>query len=1337
MAEVAGLAASIFTLLQVSKEVVDYVRLAKNNTSTILQLAQELENLAALLETLEKEVQQPSSTDNAHPALLAFVNLKGPLRELKVIIEQLAKKLRPKQGYKKVFAYVTLPFDDTEVKEKLLGIERYKTQVLIALNTYQVALNKNTDRNVTVVIDDNKLVKRHVTALRADQIRRERHRVSKWLSTLDISLVQNELISQHRAGTGQWFLDHPEFLIWKADSGRPLWLFGNVGHGKTVLCSTIVQHLVQERPSSALLAYFYFGFNDPLRRSTRHCLRSLLAQLYATAAAPPASIVALYEDWEISRQQPSDEMLFASLCSTATESRPVYIILDALDECVDRHTLIDFLERLGGQKAREVHFLLVSRSEPDLERALGVPSNSTISIDAVGHTNDIKTHIHQSLNEGREWQRLGEPLKLKVEQTLVEKANGMFRWVACQLESLRRCRSRSAINEALKTLPRDLDETYERMLCRIVEEDSSTACALLQWLAFTQRPLTIEELAEAIIFRPGSFRLDTDTEAKLETLDEERFLDTSEVLELCSSLVVRTRSGSGHSMVSLAHLSVVEFLTSDRIRRSHARRYAIADVDSHTYLGNTCLLYLAMFDRSDMLPNAVSVFDGTEQSFHRKLDETFPLLRYSARHWPYHVEGARTIGGSTQIRIDHILAIVGSSNSQRFCNWHRVFRSERGFSEMPNFEVTAPLVCLSYLGIVECIGPLLDRLIEQHATRDTGSLMPDKESNETKLQPALRTAAERGHQAMVRALLDRGADPTAGGGTYGNILQAAVAHRCNLSVIQTLCEAGARVDDRGGYYETVLQAAAAASSVEVVEWLLHKGADVNARGGHHGSALHAAAARLPQGGDIFRLLIQKDADVNMLGAGSDSILRVAANRGDTASVELLLQHGATVDQARGKYPETPLQAAAIRGNIQTVQVLLRAGADVHVQGHRFGDAMQAAASEGHFGIVELLLQEGAAVNTQGGYFCTALQAAAARGHFEVADFLLQREADVTIQGGKFGTALQAAATQGHPGLVRRLLEAGADVNARTGDYGTALQAAAAEGSSLEVLEMLLAADADVDAQCGRFGNALQAAALRGNLDFVRRLLPRVTDVNARGSGGCSTALQSAAERGNLEMAELLLQREVDVNAPGGRWGSALHGAVRSKSLEIVGLLLRKGARIEAQGHYRDTPLQAAAYVGDVSIIKELLQAGSDVNAQGGYLYGTALQAAVVKSRSIEVIELLLSWGADINAEGGEFGTALQAAAIKAVDATVVDLLLQRGANAAAQGGVYGSAIKAAKATGSSTQVIQRLSQASSLNKASTINMSPLSHSFSPNSQPAVSLQAESNVDLETNGWTAG
>ena len=68
-----------------------------------------------------------------------------------------------------------------------------------------------------------------------------------------------------------------------------------------------------------------------------------------------------------------------------------------------------------------------------------------------------------------------------------------FRWVVCQRETLRRSVNRN-LREILEKLPKTLDETYERVLNNIDEDNRDHARRLLHCIAVAIRPLRVEEL---------------------------------------------------------------------------------------------------------------------------------------------------------------------------------------------------------------------------------------------------------------------------------------------------------------------------------------------------------------------------------------------------------------------------------------------------------------------------------------------------------------------------------------------------------------------------------------------------------------------------------------------------------------------------------------------------------------------------------------------------------------------------------------------------------------------------------------------------------------------------
>ena len=323
---------------------------------------------------------------------------------------------------------------------------------------------------------------------------------------------------------------------------------------------------------------------------------------------------------------------------------------------------------------------------------------------------------------------------------------------------------------------------------------------------------------------------------------------------------------------------------------------------------------------------------------------------------------------------------------------------------------------------------------------------------------SLQTASEKGHEGIVRLLLNYEAEVDAQAGPYGNALQTASAEG-RKSMLQLLRNYEA---DFHGAYGSVLQEAPNVRNY-IVKLLLNHKADVNAQGGPYGNALQAASSN-----------------------GHDQI------------VQLLLSHQADVNAQGGPYGSA-LQAASFHGYNQIVQLLLNHKADVNAQGGPYGSALQAASFHGYNQIVQLLLNHKADVNAQGGPYGSALQAASFHGYNQIVKLLLNHKVDVNAQGRKYGSALQTASSRGHDQIVQLLLSHKADVNAQGGPYGSALQAASFHGHD-QIVRLLLSHKADVNAQGGMYGNALQAASSKGHTNIMRRLLDSGADGNVQDLG---------------------------------------------------------------------------------------------------------------------------------------------------------------------------------------------------------------------------------------------
>ena len=309
----------------------------------------------------------------------------------------------------------------------------------------------------------------------------------------------------------------------------------------------------------------------------------------------------------------------------------------------------------------------------------------------------------------------------------------------------------------------------------------------------------------------------------------------------------------------------------------------------------------------------------------------------------------------------------------------------------------------------------------------------------------LLMASAQGHVAVVQLLLKAGAKvqtevQTEFGTKKYSALKTA-AGRGNQDVVRLLIGYGADVNMRDEFGVSALIAASLNGNETVVQLLLQNGAEVNMQDREHVSALIAASSSGHE--TIVQLLLQNGAEVNMQDQEYSSALTAASRKGNETIVRLLLERGAEVNM-QGGYWGSALTAASFAGHDTIVRLLLETGADVNMGIGHWGSALVTASRHTYETTVLLLLQNGAEVDMQVGYWGSALIAASIYGQETIVQLLLETGAEVNLQAGNWGSALIAASSEGHEIIVRLLLLNGADVHAR-GPEGTALESATRSG----------------------------------------------------------------------------------------------------------------------------------------------------------------------------------------------------------------------------------------------------------------------------------------------------
>jgi hypothetical protein len=200
--------------------------------------------------------------------------------------------------------------------------------------------------------------------------------------------------------------------------------------------SAIVQDIEgMQAAGLAAMAYYYFDFRDVKKQDCYGLLSSLVSQLSAESDSLFNVLSQSYSDNTRGIRKPDMDAL--KKCMTEMLSLPgqgpIYIIVDALDECPNspgtpsaREELLELIEEIVDLKLPNVHLCVASRPEIDIRTVLEPLTSLKVSLhDEIGQKEDIIAYINSFVHSDRNMRKWREEDQNLVINTLSRNADGM------------------------------------------------------------------------------------------------------------------------------------------------------------------------------------------------------------------------------------------------------------------------------------------------------------------------------------------------------------------------------------------------------------------------------------------------------------------------------------------------------------------------------------------------------------------------------------------------------------------------------------------------------------------------------------------------------------------------------------------------------------------------------------------------------------------------------------------------------------------------------------------------------------------------------------------------
>jgi hypothetical protein len=185
----------------------------------------------------------------------------------------------------------------------------------------------------------------------------------------------------------------------------------------------------------ATMAYYYFDFRDVKKQDCYGLLSSLVSQLSAESDSCYNILSQLYSDNMNGTRKPDIDSLKGCMKDMLKlpGQGPIYIIVDALDECPNlsgtpsaREEVLELIGELVHLELPNIHLCVASRPEVDIRVILDPLTTLKVSLhDETGQKEDIVKYIKSVIYSDRNVQRWNEVDRQLVVATLSDKVDGM------------------------------------------------------------------------------------------------------------------------------------------------------------------------------------------------------------------------------------------------------------------------------------------------------------------------------------------------------------------------------------------------------------------------------------------------------------------------------------------------------------------------------------------------------------------------------------------------------------------------------------------------------------------------------------------------------------------------------------------------------------------------------------------------------------------------------------------------------------------------------------------------------------------------------------------------
>ena len=446
MADPFSLAASVAGIVSLASHVFhglhSFRRQAAGAHSAVAELTTGTRNLSGILQNLSllaaslEEESTSSGPGHQRPVSFKAQHLNA-CRHTLLRIEKRLKKAQDDfasgRKLKSISRSLKWPFSVEETRELLDEMAGHQ-------RTLELALSADTFGKLLQCLAKQEVMDQSIKALRTTIERKfsidtriewnkKRTTVIEFFLRINPQASFQTCLNLRQPMTGLWLTEsNPTFWQWKDTPNSKIWLSGIPGAGKTILCGSVIEEVLQESSAQVAVAFYFCDYKNESSQQTTTILSVLGAQIAQQNDDAFTHLEMYYNDLHpekgLSREPSTDDLLDVIKHMTASYEK-VYLVIDGLDECgVNVRHVLHSLKSII-HTSPSVTAALFSRDEPEIREEL---AGDFGHIEIAAHTEDLELYVRAEMEKRNQLSNLAvknPSLDEEIRRTLISGAKGM------------------------------------------------------------------------------------------------------------------------------------------------------------------------------------------------------------------------------------------------------------------------------------------------------------------------------------------------------------------------------------------------------------------------------------------------------------------------------------------------------------------------------------------------------------------------------------------------------------------------------------------------------------------------------------------------------------------------------------------------------------------------------------------------------------------------------------------------------------------------------------------------------------------------------------------------